>query len=127
MKLIDTFFCLIYRIGVELYLYDKKESKFLAYGFFTAWCIGVIYDCYWYLIRNVGLWTNYPEYRPRDFNMFLIPIIGILLWIRYYRCKKNITQEFDERYKTWHPDKREFCRILTIVILISPCIVLFLI
>jgi len=118
MKLIDTFFCLIYRIGMELYLYDKKESKFLAVAFMLAWSTMIVCDCYVYYRSEIPTRTVY---------IALSLLFGVIWGIRYYRCKKNITQEFDERYKTWHPDKREFCRILTIVILISPCIVLFLI
>lgn len=127
MKLIDTFFCLLYRIGMELYLYDEKESKFLAIAFMLAWSEMVVYDCYVFFFEFYGLSDLRREIPISGVSIPLFLLFGVIWGVRYYKCKKNITQEFDARYKTWHPDTRELCRILTFVIFLVPIIVLYII
>ena len=127
MNLIDVFFCLLYRIGMELYLYDEKESKFLAVVFMLGWSEMVIYDCYVFFFKLCGLSNLYHEIPVSAVSIPLFLLFGIIWGVRYYKCKKNITQEFDVMYKTWHPDTRELCRILAIVIFLVPMAVQFMI
>lgn len=87
----------------------------------------VLYDCYLYIVYLFGLEGFFRDIPMRAIEFPLWGILGILLWIRYYKCKKTITQDFDMAYKEWHPDKREFGRIMAIVILVAPFIILFFI
>lgn len=124
MKIIDLFFCLIYRIGIELYVLSKKESKILAFGFLTAWSVAIAYDCY---LLSFQYFDSHLRLAPHDLNIYLIPTLGCVWWLRYYKCKKSIIQNFEEKYQSWHPDNRELYRIITIIVLIVPYIILLLI
>jgi len=112
---------------LELFYEDEKGAKFLAYGMLFTWCDMVVYDCYVFFFKLYGLSNLYQEIPVSAVSIPLFLLFGIIWGIRYYKCKKNVTQEFDVIYKTWHPDTRELCRILTITIFLVPIIVLYMI
>lgn len=127
MKLIDIFFYLLYRIQLELFYEDEKGAKFLAHGMLLTWCEMVVYDCYVFFFKLYGLSDLYREIPVSAVSIPLFLLFGIIWGIRYYKCKKHITQEFDVMYKEWHPDTRELCRILTIVVFLVPIAILYMI
>lgn len=127
MKLIDLFFCLLYRTQIELFNEDKKDSKLFAVVLMLVWSTTILYDCYVFLFDFYGLEELRREIPIRAIEIPLWGIFGIAWGLRYYKCKKTITQEFEERYREWHPDNRELCRMVSIVVWLAPFIILFLI
>lgn len=123
MKLIDLYFYLLYRMHIELLCEDEKDSKLFAIAFLVSWSSVVLYDCILYVCSLYGL-----KELCYDIQMYYFWIIFGLIWcIRYYKCKKNITEEFDAKYGTWHPDTRELARIVTIVVLVAPFVTMLFI
>ncbi len=127
MKLIDLYFYLLYRIQIEFFYENKGGAKFLAHGMLMTWCNMVIYDCYVFFFEFYGLSTLRSEIPTRAVSIPLFLLFGLIWGIRYYKCKKNITDEFDAKYRTWHPDTRELCRIIASFVFLLPFIALYVI